>query len=78
MKNKYYIGIKGCGCVECVIADFLDETEERIKEWKEIGLSIKLVDVEEARRRLGKCNCQRKLNSNSIKRKQQLNQGGNK
>jgi hypothetical protein len=58
-----YIGIKFCGCVTCAILDYgdTDEIHNTIIEWKKKGMSVELVDVEEARNRLKACKCQKVL-----------------
>jgi hypothetical protein len=59
-----YIGIKPCGCVTCAMVELPDDCkgegysediERTIKEWRKDGMSITLVDVEEARNRLKVC-----------------------
>ena len=50
------IGIKKCGCVVCAMVDIdYDDKEEELNEWRENGLSIERVDIEEARSRLTFC-----------------------
>jgi hypothetical protein len=58
--KKAYIGIKDCGCVVCaMVKEDFDYEEDTLVEWKEKNLKIKVVDLEEARRRLKVCKCKK-------------------
>ncbi len=63
-RDECYVGVMDCGCVVAAIFDTEYEDnylENTLKGYKLAGYKIERMTVEEARKRLSECKCQKKL-----------------